>query len=347
MKILYAIQGTGNGHLSRAKEIYPYLKRKGEVDLLVSGIQSDIELPFPVKFKFKGMSYIFGKKGGIDYFNTYLKNHVNHFMKEVKSLPIEDYDLIINDFEPISAWAAYLKKKNCISLSNQCAVLSKHSPKSKKEDVLGKFMLNNYAPTTSQYGFHFQSYSPQIYTPIIRKEIRALKVNDKGHYLVYLPAYDNERILKKLKQIPNTQFHVFSKHSKDFFQDQNVKVQPINNEDFLISMASCHGVICAAGFATPSETLYLGKKLMVIPMKAQYEQQCNAVALKGMGIKVVPHLRKKYLEEIKDWILNGTAIKVNYPNKTNLIIDTIIANEYLKQDSYLDYIMKDQYQTAH
>ena len=28
MKILYAIQGTGNGHLTRAKEIIPILKEK-------------------------------------------------------------------------------------------------------------------------------------------------------------------------------------------------------------------------------------------------------------------------------------------------------------------------------
>ena len=45
MKILFAIQGTGNGHLSRAKEIIPYLIKYADVDLLVSGTQSQIELP--------------------------------------------------------------------------------------------------------------------------------------------------------------------------------------------------------------------------------------------------------------------------------------------------------------
>ena len=28
MKILYAIQGTGNGHISRARDIIPILKKK-------------------------------------------------------------------------------------------------------------------------------------------------------------------------------------------------------------------------------------------------------------------------------------------------------------------------------
>ena len=61
MKILYAVQATGNGHLSRAMEIIPHLKKLGKTDILVSGIQSDIELPFDVKYKFKGLSFIFGK----------------------------------------------------------------------------------------------------------------------------------------------------------------------------------------------------------------------------------------------------------------------------------------------
>ncbi|MFM7329964.1 MAG: glycosyl transferase, partial [Bacteroidota bacterium] len=37
MRILYAIQGTGNGHLARAEEIIPILFSYGKVDLFVSG----------------------------------------------------------------------------------------------------------------------------------------------------------------------------------------------------------------------------------------------------------------------------------------------------------------------
>jgi uncharacterized protein (TIGR00661 family) len=342
MKILYAIQGTGNGHLSRAREIIPYLKRKGDLDLLVSGIQSDIPLPYDVKYVYKGMSFIFGKKGGIDYMNTYMKNHVNRFIKEVKSLPIEQYDIIINDFEPISAWAAHFKKKHCISLSNQCAVLAKEAPKPKKEDKLGKFMLNNYAPTSASYGFHFQKYAENIYTPIVRQEVRDLTISDLGHYTVYLPAYNDERIIEKLSLLTDTKFQVFTKHGKKTQQINNISIQPINNEAFLESMASCSGVLCAAGFGTPTEALYLGKKLMVIPMKAQYEQQCNAIALKEMGVPVIKQLRKKYLPKIVEWILSDDVVKVDYPNQTEEIVNKIIQNEYLKQSSYLDYILPNQ-----
>ena len=46
MKILYAVQGTGNGHLSRAKEIYSILNNRVEVDVLISGTQYEIDFDF-------------------------------------------------------------------------------------------------------------------------------------------------------------------------------------------------------------------------------------------------------------------------------------------------------------
>ena len=49
MKVLYAIQGTGNGHLSRAGEIVPMLNEYAQVDILISGSQADIKPNFPVK----------------------------------------------------------------------------------------------------------------------------------------------------------------------------------------------------------------------------------------------------------------------------------------------------------
>ena len=74
MKILYAIQGTGNGHLARAEDVIPYLQEHGDLDLFVSGAQADIKLSYPVKYKSKGLSFYFGKSGGIDFLRTFKKN---------------------------------------------------------------------------------------------------------------------------------------------------------------------------------------------------------------------------------------------------------------------------------
>src|SRR5690606_33243645 len=131
-----------------------------------------------------------------------------------KQLPISEYDLVINDFEPVSAWACFLKKKECISLSHQAVVLNKKSPQPKSYDPIGKTTLKRYAPTTVQYGFHFQKYEDSIYTPVIRKEIRMLKTCNKNHYTVYLPSFSDEKIIKILSQFPHVDWEVFSKHTK-------------------------------------------------------------------------------------------------------------------------------------
>jgi len=324
MKILYAIQGTGNGHLSRARDIIPILQKKGELDILVSGIQADVELPYPVKYKFKGLSFIFGKKGGIDLVATYKKSNLKQLYKEIKSLPVENYDLVINDFEPVSAWACKMKKKDCIGLSHQAAVINKRSPRPKKKDLVGKAVLNNYAPVTASYGFHFGMYDKNIFPPVIRSQVRQAKPENKDHYSVYLPAYSDQRIIKVLGEIKDIRWQVFSKHSKKEYRENNIHIRPVNNDDFIESLIHCTGILCGAGFETPAEALYLKKKLMVIPMKGQYEQQCNAAALKDMGVPVIKSLKKKHTDKIRAWIAAKQVITVNYPDSTERIINMII-----------------------
>jgi len=324
MKILYAVQGTGNGHLCRALDIIPALKKFGEVDVLVSGIQADIGLPFDVKYKLHGLSFIFGKSGGVDLWRTFMSSTVRKFIQEINSLPVENYDLIINDFEPISAWACQSRDIPCIGLSHQIAALDAASPKSEESDMLGKFIMKNYAPSSSSYGFHFKSYSNQIFTPVIRQSIRELDPQDKGHYTVYLPAYDDAHLLKNLAKFPDVKWDVYSKHNKRPFSVKNVSINPIQSDTFVKSMANSSGVLCGAGFETPAEALFLGKKLLVVPMKNQYEQHLNAAALEQMGVPVIFNLKKKNDYAIESWLNSETKITVDYPDNTQEIISSIV-----------------------
>lgn len=326
MKILYAIQGTGNGHLSRARDIIPHLKNRGELHILVSGSQADVELGYPVRYRLKGLSFIFGKGGGIDMISTYKKANAKGLWKEIKALPVEDYDVIINDFEPVSAWACFLKHKPCIGLSHQAAVANHKSPKPKSIDLAGMALLRYYAPVTKQYGFHFNRYDDNIFTPVIRQQVRDLSSENSGHYTVYLPAYNDKRIIKVLLQFGNIKWQVFSKHNKTSFRQRNITISPISNEAFIQSMATAEGVLCGAGFETPAEALFLQKKLMVIPMKSQYEQQCNAAALKLMGVPVVKSLKKKHSDKIKAWLQSGERTDVVYPDNTAEIIDLVFSH---------------------
>ena len=95
-------------------------------------------------------------------------------------------------------------------------------------------------------------------------------------------------------------------------------------------MGTAEGVLCGAGFETPAETLFLQKKLMVIPMKAQFEQHCNAASLEAMGVSVLKSMKPKHTDKIRNWIEKGTVTSVVYPNITSEIINMTFKHMILK-----------------
>jgi uncharacterized protein (TIGR00661 family) len=313
MKILYAIQGTGNGHLSRAVDIIPELQKYGELDLFVSGAQAEIVLPYPVKYKSKGLSFYFGKSGGINFYKTFQQNSSKEVIKEINQFPVENYDLVVNDFEPISAWAARKKKIKIVGLSHQSSLLSRKCPKPKILDPFGEWLLRNYAPVENYIGFHFEEYDKNIYTPVIRKAITEANKKDKGHYTVYLPAYDDKKLVELLIKFKSVRWHIFSKHTKEPYHIGKISVYPVSGDDFVESVVTSAGVLCGAGFETPAEVLDLNKKLLVVPMKSQYEQKCNAVALKRLGVPVLKKVRKRSLKKIEKWLDGDKRLDISFP----------------------------------
>mgnify|MGYP001306893900 CR=1 FL=1 len=320
MKVLYAIQGTGNGHISRAREVVPILQEYCHCDILISGTQADITPGFPVKYRMKALSFIFGKSGGIDLWNTTVKADLINLQREIEALPVERYDFVINDFEPVSARACALKNIPCISLSHQAAVVDEKAPIPTKSDYVGQYILKNYAPAKIQFGFHFKAYNRNIYTPVIRSAVRELLPDEAGYYTVYLPSYDEKKLISALSHFDNVKWHVFSKHSRNASQHGHIKIFPVSGNLFSDDMARSNGVLCGAGFETPAEALFLKKKLMVVPMKGQYEQQCNATALAGMGVPVIKSLKKKHFDSIAQWLESDRKVEVSYPDTTRLVI---------------------------
>ena len=183
--------------------------------------------------------------------------------------------------------------------------------------------MQNYAPVSDYMAFHFKKYDDKIHTPVIRNEVRNLAVTDEGHYTVYLPAYSDEFILQQLNTIPEISWQVFSKHSKKVYREGNVHVLPVDNTGFLRSVAACTGVVTGGGFEGPAEALFLGKKILAVPMKNQYEQQCNALALEEMGVPVIWN-EKKFGTKLKTFISTEHNIRVNYPDETEEIIQNLI-----------------------
>jgi uncharacterized protein (TIGR00661 family) len=326
MKILYAIQGTGNGHLSRAREIIPHLLHHGELDILVSGTQAKVSLTQLIKYKKHGLSFTFGTHGNVDLINSIKEFKPLRLLKDILQFPVENYDLIINDFEPISAWACKIKKKPCIALSHQASFLSAKCPRPKHKNWFGEAVLKHYAPVKQAIGFHFERFDDFIYTPVIRSEIRNREIGNKEHITVYLTGHSDAAILKHLTPIKDIQWEVFSKEAKVAKRHEHVHIFPIQNEAFTQSLASGNGLLTAGGFEGPAEAIFLNKKVFAIPLYNQYEQLCNAAAMKKIGVTVADKLNADTIPMLQNWVLNGKAIEANYPDQTAAIIEKIVSN---------------------
>lgn len=338
MKILYAVQGTGNGHISRSKEVIKELGKKSQVDILVSESQHEVDLGFDVKYKLKGLGFTFGKKGGIDYYTSFKNARFDRLIADIYELPIDKYDIVVSDFEPVSSWACRLRKKACVSLSHQTSFMSPKIPRPDKPNNFAEFIIKWYAPVSIPLGLHFKEYDSFIKTPIIRQELRECEVGNDGHYTVYLPSFEQKNLLKHLKKV-DVKWEMFSKHYKgEPYVDGNVKVHPISYEWFIKSFSHCEGILCNAGFETPSEALYLGKKLFAIPMKGQYEQECNADALKKMGVHVLERIGDDFSVKLEEWVNSKVTYHEDFENIIPEVSELILeyADKY-GESSEFDY----------
>ena len=331
MKILYAIQATGNGHVSRAMELLPYFKEHAQVDTFLSGAHATMEPGFEVNYRSKGFSFFYEKNGGIGISKTIAHFNPTRLWKEIKQFPIEQYDLVVNDFEFISARAAKWRGVPSISLSHQASFLSKKTPRPEIKNSVGEFILKHYAPADHSIGFHFSKYDEFITTPIIRHQIKSLEVSQQPHITVYLPSFNTTSLASLFENCQGI-FHCFVPGLTQIEKKSNCLFLPANAQQFLTNMASGSGVICGAGFETPAEALYLGKPLLVVPIKGQYEQQCNAAALAKLGVFILPNHEVSQQDVINTWLVNKLSIQIVFPDHAESIVKLALNKAFSNQN---------------
>jgi uncharacterized protein (TIGR00661 family) len=319
MKILYGIQQTGNGHITRSVKMINALRFRGiTVDVIVSGHNSQIDLPFPIKDSFKGLTLKYTKTGNVSWLNTCLKSNIPKLIAN-SFYDISEYDLVISDFEPISAWSAKLSNKPCIGLGNQYSIQYEKIPK-QENDGVSDFFLKNFAPCDLPIGIHYEEFDNSIFQPIISDEIIDKKIKDKNFYLVYLPNVKDEIIINIISKFRDHKFKIYTKIVNENLKLNNVIFKKIDRESFSKDLLNCSGIITASGFSTTSEALYLGKKLWSIPIKKHYEQLSNSMALKQIGVYTEDFSK----DNLKEWLLIDNEVKYVWKDPTEKIIQKII-----------------------
>ncbi|MCG2588360.1 glycosyltransferase family protein [Rhodohalobacter sulfatireducens] len=324
MKILYGIQGTGHGHISRAREIIPILSQKADVDVLVSGYNCSMNLEDIDVIQKRGISLTYDSEGSVSYLKTALNLKPITFVRDIQALNVKEYNLIVSDFEPVTAWVSQQKNVFSIALSHQASFVSEKSPRPAKRSVIGEQILKHFAPCTTHIGFHFKMYDSFILPPIIRRDVRSLSPKKGSHVTVYLPAFNHQKLLQKFLRVPEVEWHIFSPACENSYNVMNVTVNPVGNKTFLDSMKNSFGVITGAGFETCAEAMFLGKKLLAIPISNQYEQYCNAAALKKMGVQTIRKVDESFVDILRNWVDQTPAVELSEIADTSKLVDLLI-----------------------
>lgn len=326
MKIFYAIQATGNGHISRATQLYPYLQKFGTVDFFLSGNYASLKTELPIKYKSNGCSLHYSKCGGLNYWGIAKNIQPLQMYKDAKSLPLKDYDVVINDFDSITSLACKLQNVHSVQFGHQASFVSDATPRPEKRSVMGEMILKHYAPSPQHIGLHFEKYDSFIHPPIIKDEIVQAEPKNLKHITVYLPSFQKDCLEKAFNKLPDVQFHWFLGDVKMKHTVGNITYFPVNQKQFNQSLIDCHGIITGGGFETPAEALFLGKKILSIPIRDHYEQECNAAALKKLGVPVVYEVGDNFDEVIENWlksIIIYPKMKANnIPETLQLLFDT-------------------------
>ena len=282
MKIFYGVQGTGNGHITRARVMAKELYAAGlDVTFQFSGRTADKYFDMDVfnGYQLKeGLTFHTGK-GQVSYLKTAIEASPIQFFKDIYTLDLSGYDLVISDFEPVTAWAGKRQKKQVIGIGHQYAF--RHEIPRRGSDPIANQVMKYFAPADIGVGLHWHHFGQPILPPIIDTP-EFPKASQSNKIVVYLPFEDPNEVIRHLCPFENFEFHVYSPDAVTS-KYEHIICKPLSRQGFQSDLYNCAGIISNAGFELASESLQLGKKILVKPLHSQMEQISYGAALEKLG----------------------------------------------------------------
>jgi uncharacterized protein (TIGR00661 family) len=321
MKILYGVQATGNGHISRSREVIQHLKDLGhEVRAILSGRDPSLlwEMEaFEPYDTFRGLTFI-SQRGKVRIIRTALQLNLFQFYRDIFSYNATGYDLVVTDFEPVAARIASRNKIPSIGVGHQYAFL--HDIPVKKADPFSMWVVRNFAPTDFVVGLHWHHFEKPILPPIIPAYLKNDAQIQLNKIIVYLPFEMLEDIEALLKPFSSHEFFIYCSvaAAKD---DTNLHLRPFSRDGFLNDLKTCNGVISNAGFELLSEALCLGKKILVKPLAGQLEQASNAFVISELKLGMI--MKKLKADAVEQFLAAPPPVPMRYPDVARIVAEWI------------------------
>jgi uncharacterized protein (TIGR00661 family) len=305
MRILYGVVGEGMGHATRSQVVCEHLIARGhQVKIVVSGrAHALLSKSFDDVVEIRGLTirYVDNR---MDLDGTFAQNVLAapamlaanvgaYYDKVAKFRP----DLVISDFDSFAYLFAKRHGVPVVSIDNQQIVsrckLGKFAKKGARVDYqMTKAFVRAKLPGCDHYVVTTFFFPPvrkkyadttTLVPPILRKPIVDAKVRARAgsHVLVYQTSTSDTSLLDQLARVRDVPFVVYGLRKNA--RRGNCTLKEFSEQGFVDDLVSARAVVCNGGLSLIGEALYLGKPVLSVPVRNQYEQILNGRYLEELG----------------------------------------------------------------
>lgn len=309
--IVYGVAGEGRGHATRAQTIIDELRRRHRVvvcshDLgyrmlraAYDGSEVQVcEIP-GLKFRYRGdgtLSYGRSVAGALPYLGSLTRNR----QSLVQLLDSVGADLVISDFEPLTARAAKHTGVPFVSLDDQhfldisdfsALPIGLRAKAAFIKPSVAAYYIGQAATIVSSFAFlPLRKQHPSITCVgvLMRRPVLAADKFRAEHLVAYFRRRAPARVLESLKYC-GREVRVYG--LGDLPDEGKLRYLPVDPEQFLVDLGSSAALVTTAGNQLVGEALFLEKPVLGIPEPGNFEQHVNGFLLEreGVGISLAAH----------------------------------------------------------
>jgi uncharacterized protein (TIGR00661 family) len=293
VKVLYGVNGEGMGHATRSEVVIGSLLERHQVRVFASGAAfRHLSERLPAVEQVFGPTFAM-EEGQIRRWQTVLQNvrsARDELPEGVKAWAEEvdewQPDVVISDFEPVSAAFARWARTPLIAVDNinvidRCRHGRRIIGVQRDDYLIARALVRGMVPRAAEYIVTTFFRPPlarkrtTLVPPILRPEIAAARSEQGEHLLVY---WGGEKELLEALRRSGVPCLIYGMRGgpDEVTVEGNLEFRPPSNEGFVEALRTCRGVVAGGGFSLLSEAVYLGKPVLSVPLRGQFEQLMNA-----------------------------------------------------------------------
>jgi uncharacterized protein (TIGR00661 family) len=300
VRILYGVNGEGMGHATRSEVVIGALLKEHDVRVMASGAAFKFLEP-----RLGHVSEIFGPSFAMDHGEIRRWATVRHTMTAAtRELPgsvkrwmgvVDEWrpEVVVTDFEPLSGIYARSSRTPLVCVDNihmidRCRHDEEITDGAVEDYRIARAVTRAMVPTAGDYVITTFFKPPLargrtvLVPPIVRPEIVAATPVRGDHLLVYSGGSDELTDALRDCGVPSRVYGMRDGEEVGT-KDGSIEYRARSVDGFLDDLVSARGVITGGGFSLLSEAVYLGKPVLSVPLRGQFEQLMNARYLHREG----------------------------------------------------------------